>query len=156
MVREIEFRPATQADAVYIADHLRRDDCLEAEATGVKNLRFAVELSRSCSDFAWVALSDGVPALIFGVSVPLMGTEGEIWALGTDVCTASPREMLFYGRKKIRELLELCPEYGNYCDARYDAAHRWLKKLGFQVSPPEPRGPRGKLFCKIYIRREQN
>jgi hypothetical protein len=62
--------------------------------------------------------------------------------------------MLKYGRSKILEMLELCPKLGNYCDARYTAAHRWLRKLGFTVHPPEPYGPKRALFCRITIDKE--
>ena len=79
--------------------------------------------------------------------------KNEVSALGTDTLTAHPREMLVYGRRKIRELLEEFPVLENWCDARYHAAHRWLKRLGFTLSDPEPHGPHGEEFVKISIRK---
>ena len=149
----VEFREATREDALFIADRLRQADRDEVAAMGA-TCRMAVEGSRQMSDYAWTGLINGVPAMLFGCGAPLVSQAGEVWALGTDLCSTAPREMLVYGRKLIRMMLEIYPELQNYCDARYHAAHRWLKKLGFTVGPAEPRGPNGELFCKISIRKE--
>ena len=151
-MKKIEFREATKEDAIYIADRLRQADRDEVTASG-STPRMAVEGSRLMSDYAWTGLIDGEPSMLFGYGRNLISTAGEIWALGTDTCTSAPREMLVYGRKVVRAILEVCPELQNYCDARYHAAHRWLRKLGFTVHPAEPHGPGGELFCKITIRK---
>ena len=153
-MKHVEFRKAAAEDVVYVADHIRRGDALEAEATGITDLKMALEASRRCSDYTWVALVEGVPVMVFGCGCPLLHDEGDVWAIGTDVCTKLPREMLFYGRQKIREMLDIYPRLGNYCDARYRASHRWLRKLGFKVLPPVPCGPKGAPFCKVFISRE--
>ena len=153
MRKVVEFREATEEDALFIADRLRQADRAEVLATGA-TCRSAVEGSRRLSDYVWTGLIDGGPAMLFGCGISLVSTAAEVWALGTDECTRAPREMLIYGRRKIREMLDIYPEMQNYCDARYHAAHRWLKKLGFTVHPAEPHGPKGELFCKITIKRE--
>ncbi len=153
MKKVITFREASREDALFVADRLREADRNEVAAMGATP-RMAVEYSRQLSDYAWTGLIDGVPAMIFGCGSSLVSTAAEVWALGTDECTKAPREMLIYGREKLREMLEVYPEMQNYCDARYHAAHRWLKKLGFTVHPAEPHGPNGELFCKISICKE--
>jgi hypothetical protein len=153
MKKVVTFREATREDAIYIADNLREADRNEVAATG-STPRMAVEYSRQLSDYVWTGLIDGVPAMMLGCGCPLASPVAEVWALGTDACTKAPREMLVYGRQKVKEMLELYPEMQNYCDARYHAAHRWLKRLGFTVHPAEPHGPNGELFCKITIRKE--
>ena len=150
MKREITFREATREDALFVADRLREADRNEVVAMGTTP-RMAVEYSRQLSDFAWTGLIDGVPAMLFGCGSSLVSVTADVWALGTDECTKLPREMLIYGRKKIGEMLDIYPEMQNYCDARYHAAHRWLKKLGFTVHPAGPHGPNGEPFCKITI-----
>lgn len=136
-----------------MADNLRKADREEIAAMG-STPRAAVEYSRQLSDFAWTGLIDGKPSMIFGCGASLVSASADVWALGTDECTAVPREMLIYGRKKIREMLDIYPELQNYCDARYHAAHRWLRKLGVTVHPAEPHGPNGEPFCKITISKE--
>lgn len=108
-------------------------------------------LSLTESDEAYTALVDGEPAMMFGCQQPLMSEAALVWALGTDLCTRSPRQMLEYGRQKIAELRERYPVMHNHCDARYKAAHRWLRRLGFHVGDPKPFGQNGELFCKITI-----
>lgn len=152
-MKNITFREATAEDAKYVASRLRKADVAEVLALGCPPEK-AVETSRNASDFAWTALINGEPVMLFGCGCSLTSPVAEVWALGTDACTAVPRDMLVYGRQKIREMLDIYPEMQNYCDARYTAAHRWLKKLGFVIGDPVPYGPKGSLFCKIYIRKE--
>lgn len=153
MRKRIEFREATREDALFVAERLREADLKEVSALGLSPGE-AVEHSRQISDYCRTALIDGVPAMLFGCGCSLCSSDAEVWALGTDACSGAPREMLIYGRRKIREMLEMYPEMHNYCDARYKAALRWLKKLGFTVHPEEPHGTNGELFCKITICRE--
>lgn len=152
-MKNITFREATAEDAKYVASRLRKADVAEVLALGCPAEK-AVELSRKLSDYAWTGLIDGEPAMLFGCGCSLTSTAAEVWALGTDLCTSAPREMLVYGRQKLREMLDIYPKMQNYCDARYKAAHRWLKKLGFEISIPEPYGPKGEMFCKITVRKE--
>lgn len=153
-MKKVTIREATMEDARYVADHLREADRNEVKAMGLTP-RVALESSRLLSDAVFTAEIDGRIAMLFGCGCTLTGTVAEIWALGTDVCTSAPREMLVYGRKIVQAFLETYPEMQNYCDARYHAAHRWLKKLGFTVHPAEPHGPNGGLFRKITIRKKE-
>lgn len=149
-MKKVTWRTATKEDALYVADRLREADRIEVAAMGVTP-RQAVEWSRQLSDHAWVGLIDGVPSMMFGCGCNLVSDAAEVWALGTDNCTTSPREMLVYGRKIVKMILDIYPRLQNHCDARYTAAHRWLKKLGFTVHKPEPHGVHGEEFCKITI-----
>ena len=149
-MKKVSIRIADREDSKRIAAELRAADVAEVSALGSRPYG-AVESSRLASDIAWVAFVDGKPAMMFGVCQPLTAEEAEVWALGTDVCTGVPREMLWYGRKIVRGLLKRYPVMVNVCDARYAAAHRWLKRIGFTVGTPEPVGPDGELFCRIRI-----
>lgn len=153
MRTKVEFREARIEDVRFLAPRLREADVNEVLALGFRNSLAALEASFYSSDAVFTGLIDGVPAMMFGVGAPLFAESGTVWALGTDTLTAHPREMLVYGRRKIRELLEEFPVLENWCDARYHAAHRWLKRLGFTLSDPEPHGPHGEEFVKISIRK---
>ena len=146
-------RPITREDAQYIGEHLRADDIAEMEALGAEPSR-AVALCVASSDYAWVGCFDDVPALAFGCTKGMLSNWGEIWALGTDACTGHPREMLQIGRSEVQRMLEIYPLLENHCDARYKRALRWLRGLGFTVEAPEPYGPNGFPFCRVYIKKE--
>lgn len=151
---EVTFRQAAEEDAVYIGERLREADRREVAALGFDPPGKAVLASFYSSDVAFTGLIDGDPSMMFGVAAPLWSGTGLVWALGTDHCTKHPKEMLLYGKKKVMELLELCPVLENYCDARYTAAHRWLEHIGFTLSEPVPHGRNGELFRKLSIRKE--
>lgn len=149
-MRDITFRQATKADADFIASRLREADVREVLALGVAPGQ-ALAMSFSGSDEAWTVLVDGEPAMMFGCRQGLLEDFAEVWALGTDRCTECPREMLVYGRQKIQELLTRFPRMRNFCDARYKASHRWLRRLGFTVKDPVSFGPQNMKFCEIFI-----
>lgn len=151
---EVTFRPATAEDCRFVAAHLREADRREVLASGFRSSLAALETSFHGSDVVFAGLIDGEVSMIFGVGAPIFADAGTVWALGTDNLTRHPREMLIHGRAKVRELLEQFPAMENYCDARYTAAHRWLKRIGFTLSGPVPHGPHGEPFVKIMIRKE--
>lgn len=149
-MKRVEIKPASKEEVLFVADRLREADRQEVAAMGVTP-REGLLFSWQLSDYAWTGFIDGEPSMIFGCGKALNAPVAEVWALGTDRCTSSPREMLLYGRECVRMILDLYPDLQNYCDARYTKAHKWLRKLGFQVSEPEPRGVNGEKFCRITI-----
>lgn len=151
---KISFRKTKQEDIAYVAARLREADRRETIALGLRP-ELALELSAASSDFVWTGLIDDEPSLIFGCSQGVLSDCGEVWALGTDKCSRYPREMLLYGRRKLREMLEIYPVLENHCDARYEAALRWLPRIGFTVGKPEPYGMNNAPFCKISARRRE-
>ena len=110
MRTKVEFREARIEDVRFLAPRLREADKNEVSALGFRTPLAALEASFFSSDAAFTGLIDGVPAMMFGVGAPLFAEFGTVWALGTDTLTAHPREMLVYGRRKIRELLEEFPD----------------------------------------------
>lgn len=149
-MRDVSFRKATRGDAEYIASRLRADDVREVLALGVPPEQ-ALLISFLGSDEVWTASVDGEPAMMFGCRQGLLDDAAEVWALGTSLCTECPREMLVYGRQRVRDLLTRFPRMRNFCDARYKASHRWLRRLGFTVGSPTVFGPQKKMFCQIFI-----
>ena len=144
----VEFVEAGYEDARYIGENLRQADAEEVAALGA-DPRLSVLTSLRDSDLAWTAKINGIPVMMFGAGGGVFSEKGFVWALGTDECTKHPREMLVFGREKLREMLNVYPVLENYCDARYKKALRWLEKIGFQVSAPVKWGINGELFCKI-------
>jgi len=146
------FEPATDAHCEALAPLLRPEDVAEAEAMleGYTTPLDCLQRSVAVSSHAWAALVDGVPDAMFGV-VPFETTALErpsalIWFV---TGTGFPRHALAFARVArpiIRALLEQFGPIGNFIDARYSAAVRWAKWLGFTVGEPVPFGPKGLLF----------
>lgn len=147
-----EIREATEADAEYIAEHLREADRAEIEASGC-GPRGATLESFHNSDECYCGLVEGRPALIFGVTQFLFSDAGLVWALGTDDCGRVPKVMVKAGRLAVKLFSERYPVLENWCDARYEKALNWLQRLGFEIGDPEPRGPKGALFRKLRYER---
>ena len=150
---EVTFREATVADAEYVSARLRTSDREELIATGA-DPDHSVQFCVISSDKAWTACVDGEPVMVFGCTCGMLAEWGEVWALGTDVCTRHPKSMLKFGREKLAEMLEKYPRLENYCDSRYQKALNWLSRIGFKSESPAPYGPRGAMFCRISAERE--
>ena len=154
MMKKVEWHPATEKEWRYIAERLRKDDMLEISAEGVEPLG-AVFGSANMSDECFIGTIDGEIAMAFGYGERLISFGvGDIWGLGTDVCTSSPREMLVYGREIVRSFLEKVPVLCAYCDARYTKALNWLRHIGFTVHPPQEYGKNKEMFCLCEIKQE--
>lgn len=150
---KVEYNPATPEDVRFVGERLREADRAEVLALGVRP-EVGLRMSAEASDYVWCGWIGGVPSMIFGCSRNVLSERGEVWALGTDNCTGHPREMLIYGRRVLRMMLDIFPVLENYCDARYEKSLRWLKKIGFTIGDPEPYGVNGALFCHIMAKKE--
>ena len=66
----------------------------------------------------------------------LIGTTGVPWLLGSDPVTAYRRAFLVESRRMVARWLTLFEVLQNVVDARYGAALRWMRWLGFEIGPP--------------------
>lgn len=150
----IRYKFPVRSDIEYIAKHMRANDVAEVKAYGLspyQGLKYSVDNSDEC----YLALVDGEPSMIFGITLPTFG-EPEIWALGTDKLFTIPRDMLREGRNWVRYFLSKAPLYYNYIGAENKFSMNWLKHLNFNIFEPEPRGLHGEIFRRIEIRRKEN
>lgn len=133
---------------------LRREDSLECRATGARDDVEAVRVSLLESTVALTWAPKGKPIAFAGIvdSVTRPRVEGIVWLLTTDECRASP--LAFH--RLAERFLGACgwAVLRNHVDASYTQALRWLRTLGFAVSPPAPWGPWGVPFCAVEWRRE--
>lgn len=82
-----------------------------------------------------VALLDGAPLAIFGLSVWPDGT-GCPWLFATDLITrVRRRDFMYYTRHVMAQMCADAPAMANYVAANHHAAHRWLKWAGFTIDP---------------------
>lgn len=145
--------PATLAHAERIAPRLRLEDVLEIRRAGLISPLQVVKGSLEMSLDAWVWLVDGEPAAIFGVAGNTIDREAMIWLLTSDLVTQHKKTFWKLSRDIVRLMSEAHPNLGGYCDARYAASVRWLRRLGFTLTGPEPYGSIGMPFYRFTMER---
>ena len=148
---DLTLAAGTLEHAAALAPTLRPEDLAEVQACGFKNALHALHVAVEGSKVSWACLVDGEVAAMFGVGD---GPGGEqLWFLTGQGFVQHAR--LFVARAKgvMRRLLEHHATLEQHIDARYQAAVRWAKWLGFEVGEPVPYGPAGQLFHPARIRR---
>lgn len=144
-----------QSDLDFIAAFMRKGDVmtlttLYPHKTIEDILNWAVLHSTRC----WVFEAAGKPAAVFGVvPLTLLSPIGSPWFLGTEEVFKHRRAFVRYGRLYTRLMLRSYPHLLNYVDARDTPSVQWLAHIGYEVHPPEPYGPGGRLFHKFEMRR---
>jgi hypothetical protein len=130
---KVEIVPATEEHCRILAETMRKEDLAEVSigvfSSPIEDLLWGLEND----DFTETVLVDGKVAFIFGGAVDLDGQHGEIWGLSSDVCERVPILMVKLGRRIVGEYLEICPEWSNFCDARYARSLKWLKLIGAEL-----------------------
>jgi hypothetical protein len=126
----MDLRPATEADALYIADNLRQADLLEVTAASgahpVDSLLQGVRLGPS---LVW--LDDaGRPCVLFG-AVPLDEITASIWLVGTQGMDAHKRHLLRHARPWVDAFNMAWPLLVNSADVRNALHLRFIKWCGF-------------------------
>lgn len=160
---ETHVETATLEHARALAPLLRPEDVAEVVAAGYANGLEAVEASVREAEIAWAVMvrHDGqeeVAALYgargIGRASMLTGPEvGEIWFLTGRRFPKHPRAMMGVARLAMKLMLRSYPVLFNVIDARYEAAVRWARWLGFTVWPALPYGPQGLPFHLAVIHR---
>lgn len=128
-------RPATQADALHVAENLRvRDAMAEIWALQGKTRAEAVCHTFDTSAVRWTWEVDGVAACMWGV----IAAPGKniAWLLTTDAVERHARGFWRRCAKAVAEMLSRFGRVEGYCDARFILSVRWLKRLGFRVGAP--------------------
>ena len=151
----VKFTEPTQEQLLYIADHLKKDDYREIVGlSGRTCVRDNLLLCARCSQWARVALFDGVPVAAFGVyPTNPFAKVGCIWMLTTEV---TQRHKYYTGKKSragIQALLQDWDMLWNYVDAGNVQTIQWLKWMGATVGEPEPLPPYGCLYRYFEFRR---
>lgn len=135
-------RHAVEADAVDLAMALRVEDRAEVLALlgPVDPVAGAARsmlhgLATACE--AWTACDHaGQIICMTGVSPSsLVGITGVPWLLGSDLVRRYRRAFLAESRRLVARWLTWFDALRNVVDARYTAAIRWLRWLGFEIGP---------------------
>lgn len=148
---ELIFEAGTHEHAEELARTLRPEDLAEVKASGFADARAALLFSIDSSKVSWAAIVDGKVGAMFGIGTGPAGDQ--IWFLTGEVFRQHARLFVRRAKEVMRRLLQHHASLANHIDARYPAAVRWAKWLGFEVGEAVPYGPAGQLFHPACIRR---
>lgn len=136
-----------------IASSVRPEDARELASLFLTPER-ALRISLRSALAAWTGTVDGVPVCMFGVCPGEM-MEGRPWMIGTVDLEKYAVIFLRRCRLQVERMLEIRPVLVNYVASENARAIEWLEWLGFTIETPIPWGPRGALFHRFSMRREE-
>ena len=151
LVHEYEVREARLEDAFLMAHRMRKIDVQEVWASSRSRPLEALVNSIKESERARTGLVDGEIACMFGVCRKnLMGDEGVIWLLGTDLLKKHAIKFLRENKKEIVDISSKFTIIENYCDSRNKVTLKWLRWLGFTIEEAQPYGIYNLPFHHFY------
>lgn len=128
--------PATEDDARELAPMLRAEDRSEVMALGLDPLDGLLQSLAGASE-AWTWRDEGRIVCMAGVApLSLIGRTGVPWLLGSALVAAHRRAFMVETRNTVARWLTMFDVLRNVVDARYSAAIRWLRWLGFTIGEP--------------------
>lgn len=148
-----EVVPATPEHAEELALTMREADVAELWASSLCEPREALINGIKCSDQAMTGLLDGEVACMFGVTpTSMLGGNGIVWMLGSDLIEQHPKHFLRRCRAEVAVMARNYDVLHNWVDDRNVKSIRWLRWLGFTVESPQARGAAGLPFRYFYKR----
>ncbi len=146
-------RPATEADAVAMAPHLRAHDAAElhqsAGMTPLQGLRHGVRESTE----SWVWVPEYVAIAMWGVHVDsVLSGSAIVWLLTTTAVERHPVAFLRRSRALLRDLRHRYPCLHGLVDREYSRSRAWLDWLGATFHAPVSAGLTDTLFHPFEIR----
>ncbi len=134
--------PANLTMAEEFAASMRQIDKEECLAGGLTPLQ-AVRSSLCYSDKAFIWLTDGKPACMFGVGNPqAFSNVGIPWLFSTEEVKRNKFRFLRCYHPFLESMLAMYNRLENYVDTRQKETITWLKWMGFSVEDnPVPYGP---------------
>lgn len=160
MATELIITEATVLHALELERTLRQGELTELQAQGFASPAQALALGLRDSAESYSVLYDGKVVGMFGVALERHGSTmlggvdvGSLWFLTGDGFERAAWRGLRLARRILAALLERYAELRVLIDARYDAAFRWARRLGFEVLEGMPFGPDDCLFHLAVLRR---
>jgi hypothetical protein len=138
----IRIRPSMPGDYWLFLDDLRQVEVDEFAALGTDS-EHCMRLGLLAGGARTVFINEE-PAAMFGIVD--YGDYNFVWAVFT---RAIERHPIAFLRESKRLADSFDREVVNYVDARNLKAVKWFQWLGFEVSDPEPYGPKGLLFHRF-------
>ncbi len=149
----LRFVPAGLEHVDPLLEDLRSEERAELVASHCGDPREAIEYSIRKSTEAFAVYNDDTLLCLTGAVSSLLSRKAVVWLLTTNALKKQPKYLIRNTKALIAYWCERYDVLMNYIDYRYKASLRWAEWAGFDVSPPEPLGKDGQLFCKIELRK---
>lgn len=154
MAAETSILPALREHAEELALNLRPEDLEEISLSGFGDPLEAILSSIEVSALAYALLIDDEVVAIAGVAPRRTDhSVGVVWCLKGLGIHRHPLTFVRLCRPAIAHFLGHYPTLTNIVDAKYSAALRWARWMGFTVDEARPFGPAGRPHHRIHIRR---
>jgi len=134
-------RESILEDILFLRNNLRKEDIAEVWAAGHQSPEEALLISYTFSTVRNTLTLNDEPIAMFGL-IPdnENNEEANIWFLGSEKVSSSPKSFLKACKFFIEAMLEMFPKLYNYVDARYEKSVRWLRWCGAEVYGPQSFG----------------
>ncbi len=131
-------RASTEADVLFMAQHLRTADETELRtaSSGAEPLETLLEGYRLSDPCLVAAAPDGLPCVLFG-AVP-SGKWGRVWLVATREIEHRSNTFLRNSKKWVRFFSLLYPVLFNVVDSRNILHLAWLRWAGFELTTSPP------------------
>lgn len=130
------FKPATIADAKWLAPRLRKEDRRECLTVCGKPPEDILPGSVALATASYTMFTpEGVPAGLFGCSKTASEGVGAVWLLATDVLPQHAKEFLRQSKVGMELLHTHYPTLWNIVDTRNTVHLRWINWVGFTFGP---------------------
>ncbi len=156
---ELLIRYPHERDVLDLAAHLRLGDRAELASCNLFDPLAVIRQGVRDSKLCWAARDAGDDTMlaIFGVAPLrphlLLEDTGVPWLLATDAMTRATRDLATGHPPYIDQMLATYPRLLNFVHAENRRAVRWLRHIGFTLSPAAPFGPNGALFHQFSMQR---
>ncbi len=131
---------ANDDDVRELAPLLRAEDRAEVLALGVDPVDGLLQSIAGAQE-AWTYRADRQIICMAGIApLSLVGRVGVPWLLGSALVLQHRRTFMMETRRMVAYWLTRFDVLRNVVDARYEAAIRWLRWLGFKIGEPFPLG----------------
>lgn len=149
-------RELREGDLDYIAANLRPADARELKATyGTTDYRNRLSVSAAHSEQLFICEADGNPLAVFGMRHTALDAAA-VWCCATRAMSGFRRSFVKESRAVIDRWFQESPDLRTLMNSTYvgnTMHHRWLKSVGAEIFPSEPRGAKGEHFHLFTIRR---
>jgi hypothetical protein len=151
---EATLEPSALRDAFELAEVMRDADKAECEALGGGTPLDHLLKSLEVSSVAYTLRFNGEVAAMYGAGPlddTLLCARGVAWLLTGRAVARYPKAFWKHSLLGVGQLLSEFATLEQAIDARYEAALRWARRLGFTVGPALPLGPKASPFHHISI-----
>ena len=134
---DISIRELRAEDAKYLNGFLRSEDADEIGIFGHKDFMAHFDFAISQSIESYAMLYKGIPCAMFGICpTSLLGSDANIWLLGTPEMAHVKKTFMKLSRLFIGEWLNKYPRLWNLVPCDYEKSLKWLKWLGAEINGP--------------------